>query len=381
MNKNPTQQFSLIALCALMLMIGAGTALAQSRDADSTQVAQAGAAAPTPTPTPTPAQGERPAPPPEPVGQAPEKRALEVAPLFEQPGVLTPARKFVFEPSFQYAYSTSNRVALVGYTIIPAIVIGLIDVREVKRTSLTTTLAGRYGVTNRLEVEWRLPYVLRSDDSVGRELGSGASDDTVFNAKGHAVGDIEFIGRSQLTDGGLDKPYVVGSLRIKTRTGKDPFEVTTRAADGSQLQLPTGSGFVGLQPALTVLFPSDPAVLFGTVSYLHSMRRNNVVAQTDQGPRDVGTVEPGGVFGLNFGMGLALNERSSFSIGYDHSIVDRTKINGEVPRNGVRIQLATLLLGYAYRMNDKQTLNLSLGAGLTTDTPSVTLTLRLPITF
>jgi hypothetical protein len=378
MNKNPAQLFSTLALCALMLMNGVGTALAQSRDADSTQIAQAGAAAPTPTPAP----GARPAPPPEPVGQAPEKRAIEVAPLFEQPGVLTPARKFVFEPSFQYAYSTSNRVALVGYTIIPAVSIGLIDVREVKRTSLVTTLAGRYGVTNRLEVEWRLPYVLRSDDSVGRELGIGSSNDTVFNAKGHAIGDIEVIGRSQLTDGGLDKPYVVGSLRIKTRTGKDPFEVPTSITNGLQTELPTGSGFVGLQPALTVLFPSDPAVLFGTVSYLHSMRRNNVYRRTDQGTTEfVGNVEPGGVFGLNFGMGLALNEKSSFSIGYDHSIVDRTKINGEVPANGVRIQLATLLLGYAYRMNDKQTLNLSLGAGLTTDTPSVTLTLRLPTMF
>jgi len=375
MNKNPTQQFSPLALCALMLMNGAGTALAQSRDVDSTQVAQADAAAPAPP------QGARPAPPPEPVGQAPEKRPVEVAPLFEQPGVLTPAGKFVFEPSFQYAYSTSNRVALVGYTIIPAIVIGVIDVREVKRTSLTTTLTGRYGLTNRLEVEWRLPYVLRSDDSVGRPLGGGSSDDTVFNAKGHAIGDIEVIGRSQLTDGGLDKPYVVGSLRLKTRTGKDPFEVPTTTT-GMQTELPTGSGFVGLQPALTVLFPSDPAVLFGTVSYLHSFRRNDVYRRTDLGTQEpVGSIEPGGVAGLNFGMGLALNEKSSFSIGYDHSIVDRTKINGQVPSNAVRVQLATLLLGYSYRMNDKQTLNLSLGVGLTTDTPSVTLTLRLPNTF
>ncbi len=161
------------------------------------------------------------------MGKAPEAKPLEVAPIFEGPGVLTPKGAFVFEPSFQYAYSTSNRVALIGYTIIPAIVIGVIDVREVKRTSLTTTLTGRYGLTNRAEIEFRLPYVVRSDDSVGRELQAGSPESTAFNAKAHDIGDIEAIMRYQLNDGGLDKPFFVGSLRFKARTGKDPFEVDT----------------------------------------------------------------------------------------------------------------------------------------------------------
>ena len=62
------------------------------------------------------------------VGQAPQRdgRPPEVAPLFEQPGVLTPKGRYVFEPSYQFGYSSSNRVALVGYTIIPALLSGLI---------------------------------------------------------------------------------------------------------------------------------------------------------------------------------------------------------------------------------------------------------------
>lgn len=64
-----------------------------------------------------------------PVGQAPatQGRPPEVAPLFEQPGVLTPKDHDVLEPSLQYGYSSSNRVALVGYTIIPALLMGWID--------------------------------------------------------------------------------------------------------------------------------------------------------------------------------------------------------------------------------------------------------------
>ncbi len=99
--------------------------------------------------------------PQQPVGQAPVPQTAPpaVAPIFDQPGVLTPRHQFVVEPSFQFGYSSSDRVALVGYTIIPALLIGLIDVREIKSTVLTAGLAMRYGITNRMEFEVRVPYV------------------------------------------------------------------------------------------------------------------------------------------------------------------------------------------------------------------------------
>jgi len=326
------------------------------------------------------------APPAQAVGQAPaeEGRRAQVAQIFEQPGVLTPRGKFVLEPSLQYAYSSNNRVALVGYTIIPAITIGVIDVREVKRNTFTAALTGRYGLTNRLELEGRLPYAYRSDDSIA----TGLSDDTnrlPFSASGRGIGDVELTARYQITDGGVDKPYLVGSLRYKSRTGKDPFEVVTRPFSttqfaGFQEELPIGSGFHGLQPALTALFPSDPAVFFGTISYLHSFARYDVVAQFSDGPRLLGKVAPGGVFGFNFGMGLALNEKSSFSLGYDHSSVGKTKINGDSSAS-LRSQLGTLVLGYSYRFNAERSLNVSLGVGVTRDTPDVTLTVRTPVSF
>lgn len=326
---------------------------------------------------------------PAPVGQAPDEgRRPEVAPIFEQPGVLTPKDKFVLEPSLQYSYSSSNRVSLVGYTIIPAILIGAIDIREVRRTTLTGALTGRFGVSNRFEVEAKVPYVYRSDTGVGREFLMGAStNSTIFDSTGHGLGDVEVTGRYQFNDGGLDRPYYIGSLRLKSRTGKDPFEVETSKAvvgfrnDGIQTELPTGSGFYGLQPAVTMLYPSDPAVFFGTVSYLHTFARSNVSRNTDAGPELLGKVAPGGIFGFNFGMGLGLNEKSSFSIGYDHASVGKTKVQGQPAAESVRVQLGTLLLGYSYRLGEKRTLNVSLGAGLTRDTPDVTLTVRMPTTF
>ena len=51
------------------------------------------------------------------------------------------------------------------------------------------------------------------------------------------------------------------------------------------------------------------------------------------------------------------------------------------PGGTVRTQLGTLLLGYSYRLSGKRTLNVSLGAGLTRDTPDVSLSVRIPTTY
>jgi len=327
------------------------------------------------------------------VGQAPSSsRTAEVAPIFEQPGVLTPRGKYVFEPAVQYGYSSSSRVALVGYTVIPALLIGLIDVREVKRNTTTASVTLRRGVTNRLEVEAKLPYVYRSDATVSREVFTGTAVERAFQTSGKDLGDIELAARYQLNDGGVDKPFFIGGLRFKSRTGKDPFEVitdcTTRCVGenvtgtGLPLELPTGSGFYSLQPSVTWLFPSDPAVFFGSFSYLHNFKRSNIERTVLSGVKEpLGEIAPGGVFGFNFGMGLALNDKASFSLGYDHNSVGRTKQAGRAVPGSVRMQLGTLLVGYSYRLTDKKTLSVAVGAGVTRDTPDVTLMVRVPMSF
>ena len=147
----------------------------QARQADATAVAQPGGTAQAPT---------------QPVGRAPEQslRPPEVAQIFDQPGVLTPEGTFILEPSLQFGYSSSNRVALVGYTIIPAILIGLIDVRQVKTSTGTAALTGRYGVNKRFELEARVPYVYSSSDTVSREIFTGSAVENVFTSSGKGVG-------------------------------------------------------------------------------------------------------------------------------------------------------------------------------------------------
>lgn len=326
-----------------------------------------------------------------PVGQPPAEGEnigpLSVARILELPGVLTQRGMFVLEPSLAYSYSSSLRVSLVGYSILPALLIGLIDVRDVRRNTFNAALRGSYGITNRFEVEGRVPYIWRSDSGVGREFLEGApADVAVFNGSGSGIGDIELTARYQLNEGGAGQAYYVGSLRYKSRTGSDPFEVLTSKVpglrgEGVQTELPTGNGFQGIQPGFTVLYPTDPVVLFGSVNYLYSIPRNNVSLNTDEGWVPVGKVAPGGIFGFNFGIGLGLNEKLSLSFAYDHNSVGKTKINGVTAPDSVRLQLGTLLIGASYRLTQTENLNVTLGVGVTRDSPDVTLSIRRPMSF
>ncbi|NLA68901.1 MAG: autotransporter outer membrane beta-barrel domain-containing protein [Gammaproteobacteria bacterium] len=340
-----------------------------------------------------------------PVGQAPEEstRPPEVAQIFDQPGVLTPRGTLVLEPSLQTGYYSNDRVALIGYTVIPAILIGLIDVRQVKTTSVTAALAARYGVGKRFELEARVPYTYLRGDTVSREFFEGAAQDRVFSADGSGLGDIELTARYQFANKGPDRPFYVVWLRYKTRTGRDLFEVTTDCVTrclqdgdsgitgtGLPLELPTGSGFASIQPGLTWMFASDPVVFFGSLSYLHNFAREDVSRTTLTGAPEgfpqtttelLGEIDAGDIFGFNIGVGLALNDRAAISIGYDHSIVAPSQQNGSDLPGAVRYSLGTLMLGGTYRINDRASLNVALGAGMTSDTPDVTLVARLPIRF
>ena len=86
------------------------------------------------------------------------------------------------------------------------------------------------------------------------------------------------------------------------------------------------------------------------------------------------------MFGFNFRMGLALNDRSSFSVGYDHASVGRTRINGQDPL-GVRVQprhADVLATPIACRQTAR--FNVCSGSASRAITPDLTLTHRMPIT-
>ncbi|MEW6025019.1 MAG: acetate kinase [Pseudomonadota bacterium] len=319
------------------------------------------------------------------------RRPSDIAPIFPQPGILTPAGSYVLEPAIQFSNSSSKRAAIVGFNVIPLLP-GFMDTRDVERDSTVASLTLRHGVTNRLELEIKVPYAYRSDTVVGREVTNGVGWDRSIDSSGKHLGDVELTTRYQLNEGGLGKLYFLGGMRFKSRTGRDPFEVvndcSTRCVanntgrTGLPLELATGSGFRAVEPSLTWLLPSNPAIFFGTFSYMHNFKRSNVSRRVLDGEREpLGEIKPGAAIGVNVGVGLALNEKAAVSFGYDHVSIGRTRQNGETLPGSVRTQLGTAMVGFSYRIDHIRSVNVSLAAGLTRDAPDVSVMLRLPMTF
>ena len=324
---------------------------------------------------------------------ASQARVEQIAQTFDVPGVLTPKDQWTLEPALQYSYSSSNRVALLGYTIIPAITVGLIDVRRLNRDSWIASVTGRYGLSNRMELEGRLPYVYQSEDSIQRPLATGSSRDEVFNTSGHGIGDVELGLRYQFNQPVDGSPYFIGSLRVKSDTGKGPFDVDyvtdiDRGIDYLKEQ-PTGSGLWGYQLGVSAILPSDPAVLFGSLNYTwnqkYDVNQTRCARGDNQGsackPVEIGEVDPGDVMGFSVGAGIAINEKSSISFSYEHNVVGKTKFNGQTPLDAYRAQVGMFQVGYAYRLNERSTLNLNIGIGATEDSPDAQIALRMPYNF
>ncbi|MBM3117573.1 hypothetical protein [Jeongeupia naejangsanensis] len=348
-------------------------------------------------PPPAPQSAASSEPPVTKPSQQPTMTLQEAAEILA-PGVLTPKGTFVLDPSIQYSYTTGSRVALVGYTVIPAVTVGLIDIRQENRSSWTAALTGRYGLTSRAEIEMRVPYVYSSDESLDRPFLSGSIDPSVFNTKGSGISDVELAMRYQLNQPPAGSPYYVAAVRAKSDTGKGTFDVPYDIKTGLPTELPTGSGFWGLQGTLSAIVPSDPAVFFGSFSYMWNIKSdvNKIIAyrvpETDGTgailpnqftikEEHIGEVDPGDVYEIAFGMGFGINERSSFSLAYDHSFITKTKINGEIPTGSTNVQVGILQLGWSYRISASTTANLTLGVGTTDYSPDVQLSFRLPITF
>jgi hypothetical protein len=338
----------------------------QSSEAELAKAQAKGAAADTGQPTP--------------VGQAPSQPSAPAATaqIFEEPTALTPRGKLVLEPSAQYVHSTNNQVALVGYTILPALTIGLIDIQRIESNLEVYTLTARYGLLPRLEMEVKVPYVMANTSTETRALATASEVNSFFDSSGSGIGDVEVAFRSQLNHFHGDNVVWIGSLRFKSETGTNIFEVPIDPNTGLQTKLATGSGFDAVQPGFTVLYPSDPAIFFGGAAYTYSFSRDVGFGY--------GHVDPGGILDLNAGMGLALNEKASFSIGYQHSVVYQTNQTSE-PETGRAltrlgtIQLGTLRFGVAYRLTDHLNFNSTLGIGVTRDSPDLEVTIRLPYSF
>jgi hypothetical protein len=318
-------------------------------------------------------------PPQKPVGQAPEQQPPrpEVTAIPQLGGVLTPKGTLVLEPSLQFSHSQVNRFTFLGVEILDTFLIGLIEAQDADRDLYQVAVTGRYGITDRLEVELKIPYVFR-DDQVSFIIPQVDPDAQLTqDVNGDGLGDIELGVHYQINSGLEDWPIFIANLRYKSPSGKGPFDVD-RGANGLETELATGSGFHGIEPSVTILYPNDPAVFFANFGYFVHLPDNVNETFNDQ---TIGEVNPGNAFRMSFGMAYSINERSSFTIGYKHDFINETEteVNG-VNLSSSSLSVGSLLLGYGFQINNYSSVNLNLEVGVTDDAPDVLMTLRAPFT-
>lgn len=327
------------------------------------------------------------------VGEAPtDQRQVQVAVLSEQGGIITKAGRMTLEGDLEYARADRNQVVFRGVQIPEAVLIGVFDINQSRQDVLTAALVARLGLTGRLEINGRVPFVYRSDKSVLAPVANPAMPnagqiDSPVTAK--TLGDIDFGVRYQITNGRNGAPYVIVGLQAVAPTGTDPFAVP-RDALGNALRAASGAGFWGVTPNITAILPSDPAVLFATIGYTRNFGRD---INRQIGSALVERVRPGDEPSASAGIAIALNPRTSISFGYAQTwafgtITRIRTVNATDQSLGPAsdtksrsLQLGRYLFGVSYRTSPRTTINWNVEIGATDDAADVRTSLRIPFTF
>lgn len=319
--------------------------------------------------------------------------------LDDETGVLTPEGTLVVEPSLEFTHSTSNRFFAQGVEVVDSVFIGLLEVNEADRDTITSALNLRYGITDRFEMETRIPYVFRHETVTQSFISQPSQPEFTDTNSGDDIGDIEVAAHYQITSAPI---YTVANVRVNTPTGLSPFDADFDPITGQPTELATGSGFWGVQPSVTVIFPTDPVVFFGTFGYTINIPDDVNEVRTISDPASsvlpitstIGDVDPGDSINIALGMGLSLNEQFSMSLGFKYDYVFPTEqdvvildSNPGAPSSFVgttetdTLQAASFLVGWSYQVNEMVGLNLNFEVGATDDANDFSVRVGVPIRF
>lgn len=380
---------------------GAGPpAAAQPRPA-GTEVAQT--AAPPPAAPPGPETNAPAAAPPPGGGEsapitgpsAEEQQArqvVETAPtLSSVGGVLTPRGQIVIDPSIEYDYWAQNQLGVNGFQIIPGITFGNIFVTRFEQNITTAAVTVRGGVTDRLELNAKIPFVYNAGSTSTLIPVGAAAQLLSVSANGSGIGDLQFGGSYQINSGESGWPIFVGNFLFKTVTGRSPFQVPIITQNdpnmtigqflaGTPRELATGTGFYQLTPSVTVLLPTAPGVLFANLQWQHNLARTQPIQDRQGGPPTPVNLQPGEAPAVTFGIGFALNDRSALTLSYQQTHVFPAYANGQ-EITGSPYSFGTFNFGLGYQISQSTRLNLSVGIGAGPNTPAAKVLLEVPYKF
>jgi hypothetical protein len=349
---------------------------------------------PWPAPSPPPTQPTTaPEPPPAAPAKVAEVAEEESQPLAERPeesegpaaeraedlllvergAILLPKGRLQIEGSLDYTRFSGPRVVLSGLTLFEAIHIGLIRVEQLERDVLTAAATARYGITNRLQADVRVPVVYRTD---GEVRGIGTDQQTERRTWITDIGDVSarlsyqaWIGNGYLI------PDVILRAEALFPTGQDPFGISRVEIEPGVVRLkhpPTGDGFYQAGGGGSLVWRVDPVVFYTGGTYTHRFER-------DVGD-PFGVIAPGATIQAFAGLNMRMTDRIGLNLSFIDQISLETERNGE-KQPGTRVHDGRFVIGTSLAVNPHWSFLGSAGIGLTSDAPDFQFTLSLSRSF
>lgn len=275
--------------------------------------------------------------------------------LIQKGGILLAKGKWQIEPAFTYAHTSANRITILGYTILPVLVIGQISSEEVKRDIFVHTMTTRYGLRDNLQLELKIPYRYQYE-----RISVGTTSETTRHLSG--IGDIEGGAYYQFAYEKAIIPDLIAGLSVKSRTGKEPY--------GRDIGL--GTGHWGVKGSLVAVKSSDPAIIFSSLGYTYNIKRSDIP--------DYGTVKPGDTFEYSLGVAFALNYQLALNFQLEQIITTKMLMNHEaVP--GSFTNVVNFKYGITWSISKNFSCDITATNGLTKDSPNFVLEVRFPYNF
>lgn len=238
-------------------------------------------------------------------------------------------------------------------------------IEEDAQHTFTNMLELGYGVWDNLTFVTDLPLIVKFDSLV--------------NNKTTGLGDVSFGVRWQPIPLKRGLPTTTLFATLSTASGDSPYDINV------DKDLSTGKGYYSFSGGASISKLADPIVLFASGSY--SMNSSIGGLNQNRGGRVLNSVSPGDSFGFSMGLAYSLNYDVSVTASYQQSysfatVYNFTANDGTSQRVNTSDQTsASLNFSLGLRTNPKRIINLSVGYGLTPDTPDVTLGFSMPIDF
>lgn len=297
----------------------------------------------------------------------------------QRSGVLLKGGSIEVEPGFTYSHYSSNLISIDGFAFLPVLVIGQIESLRIERDIFQPTLTLRYGILDNLQADVTVPYRFERDRFVRQVEDLPREEQSISD---HGLSDVEFGLSYQLLYEQGWIPDLIVAARAKAPTGKSLFDIGGAGTNVTELVM--GSGVWSVRSSVTAIKSLDPAILIFTAGYTHSLGRDFTVLvadpQTNAVPRRT-TFEPGGTVDYGLAVAVAMNPVFAINLQLQQRITLDTHLAGIGKVEGSFSNQADIRFGFGWALTQKMVLNFTAAAGLTEDTPDLTVSLALPVKF